>query len=929
MAITYDPDTNTITVTGYTEGSPCTFEDVYNADKSGTLTLVDRDEITGTDTDPVNNTYNLRPADEKVMGGAKQDLWIEIENWSGFTDATIRLIGKDEAGNDQTEDITVTDNGTYYSSKLWTELTQTQVISVNGSGSFDYKLVQGQWGVVSKQGNNQYEFNCTLQIGDGKTETWLIDVNKMIYEYVSVFLYIKKYGHVRLGKVLNSEKKSTSGGCFVYAKKTNSFIIRMEQYSYLELYSTTLAAGGRVFFEPTINANIKIWNCNFEHIDFSGSPAQLDIYRLYYTQVHYGLRGIFTSAEDIRIADVDYVTTWYHRSESAVIKNIVTDKEEQYSFYLVNYTGNLYFIDTDWKWRGYFYSSSAKVYRQYTFNLKVVDEARNPIPGASVKIWDNAGNLVVNETTDSNGRIPEQILTYGYYDQDHWSTPVMITPHTIRIHHQDYPPKEFQFVADEPIDWTISLKDRPKSSGIIQVYGTEYYPGEEGIIYAQLLYGDGTPANNAVCNVTIWNKDNMLVSNQQMKHITNSNGMYYYNFTVPDDISVFLADVVCENPTAYGSAEFHVSNIDEIAKRVWNYTERTLTDYNESSIAQSVWNYTNRTLTGISITGIEIHTTGDFFYYPGNIVKIPFVITSRTDGEPVDYDSIKITIYNPSMEVIAEDLIPTKISTGIYYIDYNLSDLADYGIYPVIINATYQSCHTARIATFKVLPPAPVELSVETDKEQVFQGGSLSAKFTIKNERYKTEYATLEYTLYDSNKEEILYKGTTQLVLSPQQTTEITRTLYIPLEAPTGLGIVEGKLTLKDSTVFAYAYVTISARAKGIVRNKYILTFNNLTPEEQYIDIYKNNSLIFQGLVKEGYSIELERGNYKVKLYTEGKKPNEFILSLDRDMVIDSQLVEKYPTWYYLWLYKGTILAFVTVLAVGWYLFKSSKRIQH
>jgi len=328
----------------------------------------------------------------------------------------------------------------------------------------------------------------------------------------------------------------------------------------------------------------------------------------------------------------------------------------------------------------------------------------------------------------------------------------------------------------------------------------------------------------------------------------------------------------------------------------------------------------------VSIAGIEIHTTGDFFYYPGNTVKIPFVITSRTDGKPVDYDSIKITIYNPSMEIISEDLIPTKISTGIYYVDYNLSDLADYGVYPVIINATYQGYSTARIATFKVLPPAPVELSVETDREQVFQGGSLNAKFTIKNGRYKTEYATLEYTLYDEDKEEILYKGTTQLILNPQQTTELTRTLYIPLEAPTGLGIVEGKLTLKDSTVFAYAYVTISAGAKGIPRNKYILTFNNLTPEEQYIDIYKNNTLVFQGLIKSGYSVELEKGNYKVKLYTEGKKPNEFILTLDRNMVIDSQLVERYPVWYYFWLYRGPIIAFITVLVVGWYLFRSSKK---
>jgi len=35
MAITYDAPSNTITVTGYTAGTPCTFEDIYQADQSG------------------------------------------------------------------------------------------------------------------------------------------------------------------------------------------------------------------------------------------------------------------------------------------------------------------------------------------------------------------------------------------------------------------------------------------------------------------------------------------------------------------------------------------------------------------------------------------------------------------------------------------------------------------------------------------------------------------------------------------------------------------------------------------------------------------------------------------------------------------------------------------------------------------------------
>jgi len=333
--------------------------------------------------------------------------------------------------------------------------------------------VSNGWGVVSKQGDNQYYFSCTLQIGDGSTETWLIDTNKMIYEDVGMFLYIKGNGHVRFGKVINSEKKITSGGCFIYTKNKNTYMIEMAQNSYIELYSSTLSARNRVFFDTSPNTHAKIWNCNFEHIDFSGNPAQMDIYRLYFVHSLYGLKGIFTSAEDIRLADVDYPTKWFNQHEPVTMKNIVTDKEERYSFSLTSCTANFYIIDTDWKWTGYFSDASAKVYRQYTFNLKVVDENGNPIDGAKVKVYDKSGNLVLENTTDTSGQIPEQIVTRGYYDQAHGSTLVDFSPHTLVIEKEGYETYTMQFTPTEAIDWQVSLKKAEEQEtageGIIEV----------------------------------------------------------------------------------------------------------------------------------------------------------------------------------------------------------------------------------------------------------------------------------------------------------------------------------------------------------------------------------------------------------------------------------------------------------------------------
>ena len=200
---------------------------------------------------------------------------------------------------------------------------------------------------------------------------------------------------------------------------------------------------------------------------------------------------------------------------------------------------------------------------QNSFNLKLIDNNNNPIEGATVTLKNNNGTEVFSATTNSEGVIPEQLVTRTYFEMNdtYTATKTDYNPFTLTISHQDYPPKEYVITIDSPINWTISLKDRPKGSGIISVYGTEYSSGEEGIVYAQVLYGDGTPANNASCNVTIWNKGNIFISNKQMTHITNSRGVYYYNFTTPSEFSVYIADVVCENPSAYGSAEIHVRNI--------------------------------------------------------------------------------------------------------------------------------------------------------------------------------------------------------------------------------------------------------------------------------------------------------------------------------------------------------------------------------
>jgi len=767
--------------------------------------------------------------------------------------------------------------------------------------------VANGWGVVSKQGDNQYEFRCKLQIGDGTNETWFADTSKEISHTINDnFVYIPSHGHFRCGVIVDEVNKTTKDGCFIYTNSSDKYIIEFANGGTLELYSTTISAESSTKIQSTYGGGgHRIWNCNMIHVEVggTGTPPEVDFYRTNWQSSLAGPSFTTINASDILISDCTYGTIWFSIYTPVTIKNYRMIGET-YSFLCFHLDADLYAINVECKWKPLWYLSNAgKIYRQYTFNLKVVDEAGNPIPGASVKIWDNAGNLVVNETTDSNGRIPEQILTYGYYDQDHGSTPVMITPHTIRIHHQDYPPKEFQFVADEPIDWTISLKDRPKSSGIIQVYGTEYYPGEEGIIYAQLLYGDGTPANNAVCNVTIWNKDNMLVSNQQMKHITNSNGMYYYNFTVPDDISVFLADVVCENPTAYGSAEFHVSNIDEIAKRVWNYTERTLTDYNESSIAYAVWNYTDRTLTEYNESSIaqavwdytnRTLTNWNFtqgyiadydvaeLVYPGKEWKATLTITT-IDGFPVDADKVVVKIYDPSQTLVLTKNM-SRISTGAYMVEWSVPASPALGLYQTFAEVYKDgSLITKKYKVFRVAQTGPADIRVTALQKYIKKGENLPIKIEIKNAGgIGTDFQISYWIEKDSGS----YEETTETIyVAGGETKTIYRDIYVPMIVSKGSAWIKAKAFYDPSQPEAYSQDTFyisegisEERGGGFTfaptePTKYPLIIIVSAPRPVDIYIYGcNNTLIKKIPHATGIVTEfLDEGKYIIKYVYDGK----------------------------------------------------------
>lgn len=465
MAITYSVSTNIITVTAYTSGTPCNFTDLYNADKAGTLSLHARTGITGVDGSQVAVDRAERPADYIVLGGASNDLYIIVANWNGTT-ATIRIAGTDRDGTAQAEDIVVTANGTYYTTKWFKTVTHSYVVAANIT-TFDYDLTQGQWGVVWKECANQFYFTAKLQIGDGSTATWFADTEKQCtwagnlptanYQKINT---IQANATFRLGTCTNDTTKTTQKGCsmILLSGSYHTVLFHGELSSMVEYYSTNivdLSSALRVYIKA--NGLSKVYNCVMDHINFNNYNNT----NMYNVRVQRGRDGFYTVTGTFdKLEHTDSTRYGMAIAHSLVsIKNLKIRSASSYEISTNNISGNAYLINPDFdQWRIEWGTTTPTIYRQYEFDLKVIDEDNTPINSAVVKIWDKDDNLVVDTTTNASGVIATQTITRGYYNRANGNTLQDASPHTISIEKGGYTTYEADFTLEEKTDWLIALQ---------------------------------------------------------------------------------------------------------------------------------------------------------------------------------------------------------------------------------------------------------------------------------------------------------------------------------------------------------------------------------------------------------------------------------------------------------------------------------------
>lgn len=461
MPITYDATNNIVTVTGYTEGVPCTFNDLWAADKAGTCTL-----WTGTPTINITLTTQIKPTDEVAL---KIDF--VLAGTSAGAGDTISITGTDKDGNAQTETLDVSaGNGTYTTTKWFKTITD---VDCNGFNDGTLTIQQGQWGILWKEGDN-FSINCRIIIGNGTTASHFGDEGKNIEFKATArtassqfLIYLTVNAGLRFGRLVDATNKITDRGVnFILQDSASLGYGRWigtssGSASYIYLYSVSAinpyGVAKDIFYfviAYIYNTPLKVWNCRFTKVNVADG-VNVDIFNYESASGIYGIVIVSGTLDKITIYNTAYLTSF--SGVSKTVRNLYGRSNAG-----IRWTGSSfhsYLVNPDidvWNivWGIAPYNN---IYRQYEFDLTVTDKNNNPINGATVTLKDKDGNTVFTTTTDVNGQIATQTVSRGYYNQANGNTLQDYSPHTLIIEKAGYQSYSKTFTLTDKTKWELKL----------------------------------------------------------------------------------------------------------------------------------------------------------------------------------------------------------------------------------------------------------------------------------------------------------------------------------------------------------------------------------------------------------------------------------------------------------------------------------------
>lgn len=317
----------------------------------------------------------------------------------------------------------------------------------------------------------QFEFSFRIVIGDGSTTTWFVDTEKQVTFTDGIVstdqhvIQLTAHGHVRLGILHDATTKRTSKGCHIISLDTDNHCLfgpdwdSRYYYFYSSAFSAheSLPAYGGGYSRIMVGEDSKIYNCILNGVAFA-VRASGDVFNVVVTKGLYGVRlGHASPIDKLTLYGVYYAISPYG-ADNLTVKNVFA-RGNTYLFDCGAITTDKYAINVDadswnFRWSG---NNTAKVIRQYEFDLAVTHPNGTAFEGVSVTIWNNQGQ-VGTWLTDSNGEIPTQILSMGHYNQNGGNTIYSYNPYRIKIESEEYDTIDYNFTLSDKTAWKIPMK---------------------------------------------------------------------------------------------------------------------------------------------------------------------------------------------------------------------------------------------------------------------------------------------------------------------------------------------------------------------------------------------------------------------------------------------------------------------------------------
>jgi len=344
--------------------------------------------------------------------------------------------------------------------------------------------VANGWGVVSKQGTNQFLLQCRLFVGDGSTVTWMRTIEEQItFETNGCgnwknILYIRNNATFTSGVLISESKRQGKRGSSIIVRITNTGdtnpVFGVGSSGIVYLYATHIScinsAGvgeHQTLWIRYFNSNCRIYQTIFTDCRSLYVCTGVDVQNLLWIGNHYAFEKTYFSTDSAYVWAFGGQADVYNPPNEALgnppITNFYAEKVATWSLSanyiggLRNFLGSLP-LPTPW-WQG---SPQLGCYIKWyaDMDLKITDKDNNNIVGATITVKNKNGDIQFSTATDTNGKVFGTVWVV----KDEWSGSGLsnirtdYNPFTIEIKKAGYQTYINTFLLYKPINWVIPME---------------------------------------------------------------------------------------------------------------------------------------------------------------------------------------------------------------------------------------------------------------------------------------------------------------------------------------------------------------------------------------------------------------------------------------------------------------------------------------